>query len=41
VEVKSPDESESEWDLLDVVSRIPADQAYISMEDTKCGLVNK
>lgn len=41
VEVKSPDESESEWDLLEVVSRIPADQAYITMEDTKCSLVNQ
>ncbi|WP_328187168.1 ABC transporter substrate-binding protein [Marinobacter sp. OP 3.4] len=41
VEVKSPDESDSEWDLLEVVSRIPAEQAYITMEETKCGLVNK
>ncbi|MFL1407182.1 ABC transporter substrate-binding protein [Marinobacter sp. M1N3S26] len=41
VEVKSPDESESEWDLLEVVSRIPADQAYITMEETKCSLVNQ
>ncbi|WP_372958704.1 ABC transporter substrate-binding protein [Marinobacter sp.] len=41
VEVKSPDESEGEWDLLEVVSRIPADQAYITMEETKCTLVNK
>jgi branched-chain amino acid transport system substrate-binding protein len=41
VEVKTPDESESEWDLLEVVSQIPADQAYITMEDTKCSLVNK
>jgi branched-chain amino acid transport system substrate-binding protein len=40
VEVKKPEESESEWDLLRVVSKIPADQAYISMADTKCSLVN-
>ncbi|MCM0613707.1 ABC transporter substrate-binding protein [Marinobacter sediminum] len=40
VEVKKPSESQSEWDLLDVVSEIPADQAFISMADTKCSLVN-
>lgn len=40
VQVKKPSESNSEWDLLDVVSKIPADQAYISMADTKCSLVN-
>jgi branched-chain amino acid transport system substrate-binding protein len=40
VEVKKPSESKSEWDLLNVVSTIPADQAYISMADTKCSLVN-
>ncbi|MBW7471607.1 ABC transporter substrate-binding protein [Marinobacter sp. M216] len=40
VEVKKPSESNSEWDLLDVVSKIPADQAFISMADTKCSLVN-
>ncbi|AOY89554.1 ABC transporter permease [Marinobacter salinus] len=40
VEVKKPSESKSEWDLLRVVSKIPADQAYISMADTKCSLVN-
>ncbi|MGM0768429.1 MAG: ABC transporter substrate-binding protein [Pseudomonadota bacterium] len=41
VEVKKPEEATEEWDLLKVVSKIPADQAYISMEDTKCELVNK
>ncbi len=40
VEVKKPSESKSEWDLLRVISKIPADQAYISMADTKCSLVN-
>lgn len=40
VEVKKPEEATEEWDLLKVVSKIPADQAYISMEDTKCKLVN-
>lgn len=41
VEVKKPEEATEEWDLLKVVSKIPADQAYISMEDTTCALVNK
>lgn len=40
VEVKKPSESKSEWDLLNVVSKIPADKAYIPMADTKCSLVN-
>jgi branched-chain amino acid transport system substrate-binding protein len=40
VEVKKPSESKGEWDLLNVISKIPADQAYISMADTKCSLVN-
>ncbi len=41
VEVKKPDEATEEWDLLKVVSKIPAEDAYISMADTKCSLVNK
>lgn len=40
VEVKKPDESTEEWDLLKVVSTIPAEEAYITMEETKCALVN-
>lgn len=40
VEVKKPDEASEEWDLLRVVSKIPSDQAYISLEDSKCPLVN-
>lgn len=40
VEVKKPSESKGDWDLLNVISKIPADQAYISMADTKCSLVN-
>lgn len=40
VEAKKPSESESEWDLLKVISKIPADQAYIPMEESKCSLVN-
>ncbi|MDN6321023.1 MAG: ABC transporter substrate-binding protein [Marinobacter sp.] len=40
VEAKKPSESESEWDLLKVISRIPADQAYIPIDESKCSLVN-
>lgn len=41
VEVKKPEESESEWDLLRVISKIPAADAYISMDETTCSLVKK
>lgn len=41
VEVKKPEESESEWDLLKVVSRIPADAAYIPMSESTCSLVKE
>ncbi|WP_166266978.1 ABC transporter substrate-binding protein [Marinobacter caseinilyticus] len=40
VEAKKPEESTEEWDLLKVVSTIPADKAFISMSDTVCSLVN-
>ncbi|WP_372985739.1 ABC transporter substrate-binding protein [Marinobacter sp.] len=40
VEVKKPAESESEWDLLRVVSKIPAEQAFIPLSESKCPLVN-
>ncbi|WP_273209391.1 ABC transporter substrate-binding protein [Marinobacter subterrani] len=40
VEVKKPSESDSEWDLLRVVSKIPAEEAYIPLSESKCPLVN-
>jgi branched-chain amino acid transport system substrate-binding protein len=40
VEVKKPSESESEWDLLRVVSKIPAEKAFIPLSESKCSLVN-
>lgn len=40
VEVKKPAESTSEWDLLRVVSKIPAEQAFIPLSESKCPLVN-
>ena len=40
VEVKSPQESEGDWDYYDVVATIPGDEAYQSIEDSTCDLVN-
>jgi len=39
--VKTPDESESDWDLLDIVSTIPADKAYIPISESACSLVKQ
>ncbi|WP_404365955.1 ABC transporter substrate-binding protein [Marinobacter sp.] len=41
VEVKKPGESEGEWDLLKVLSRIPAEAAYIPLSESVCPLVKK
>ncbi|WP_148864057.1 ABC transporter substrate-binding protein [Marinobacter fonticola] len=41
VEAKKPGESSEEWDLLRVVSKIPAEDAYIPLSESKCELVNK
>ena len=41
VRVKQPSESEGPWDLLEVVSTIPADQAYIATEDSACPLLGE
>ncbi|ROO28193.1 ABC transporter substrate-binding protein [Salinisphaera orenii] len=41
VRVKQPSESEGPWDLLEVVSTIPADQAYIATEDSACPLLDE
>ncbi|HUE45644.1 MAG TPA: ABC transporter permease, partial [Aestuariivirgaceae bacterium] len=38
-EVKSPDESEGEWDYYKLVNEIPADQAFRPLEDGGCELV--
>ena len=39
--VKTPDESKSDWDLLDIVSTIPADEAYIPISESACSLVKQ
>ncbi|MES1929053.1 Leu/Ile/Val-binding protein family [Salinisphaera dokdonensis CL-ES53] len=39
--VKTPEESESDWDLLDIVSTIPAADAYIPISESACSLVKQ
>ncbi|MEQ5835313.1 ABC transporter substrate-binding protein [Marinobacter sp. NFXS9] len=39
VEAKKPDESKEDWDLLKVISKIPAEQAYIPLSESKCSLL--
>ncbi|PMR72129.1 ABC transporter substrate-binding protein [Billgrantia endophytica] len=39
-EVKSPAESEGEWDLYRILSTIPGDEAFLSLEQSGCHLVN-
>lgn len=38
-EVKTPDESENEWDLYKIVRTIPGDEAYRPLSESKCPLV--
>ncbi len=41
VEVKTPEESEGEWDLYRVLRTIPGDQAFQSLEKSSCSLVTE
>jgi branched-chain amino acid transport system substrate-binding protein len=38
---KKPSDSKSEWDLMDVVATIPADQAYKPLAGSECPLVKR
>ena len=38
-EVKTPEESENEWDLYKIVRTIPGDEAYRPLSESKCPLV--
>ncbi len=38
--VKSPEQSEGEWDLLEIVSTIPAEKAYIPLSESACPLLD-
>ncbi|WP_104204388.1 ABC transporter substrate-binding protein [Billgrantia saliphila] len=40
VEVKSPDESEGEWDLYRILRTISGDEAFLPLEQSGCHLVN-
>ncbi|MGQ3672090.1 ABC transporter substrate-binding protein [Xanthobacter sp. TB0136] len=41
VEVKTPDESTGEWDLMKVLRTIPGDQAFRPLDQSTCRLVKK
>ncbi len=41
MQVKSPKESTEPWDYYKVVSKIPGDEAFTSLADSKCPLVKK
>ena len=41
MQVKTPAESKSEWDLLKVVRTIPAEKAFRTFDQTACPLVKK
>jgi branched-chain amino acid transport system substrate-binding protein len=36
VEVKTPDSSEGEWDLMKIVRTIPAENAFIPLSESAC-----
>jgi branched-chain amino acid transport system substrate-binding protein len=38
-QVKTPDKSKGEWDLLELVTTIPGDKAFRPLSDSKCPLV--
>lgn len=41
MQVKSPKDSKEPWDYYNVVQRIPADEAYTKLADSKCPLLKK
>jgi branched-chain amino acid transport system substrate-binding protein len=38
-EVKTPEKSTNAWDLLKMIGRVPADQAFVSPEASECPLM--
>lgn len=40
-QVKTPEESKGDWDLFKILSTIPADEAFLPLEQSKCKLVAK
>ncbi len=41
LEVKTPGESKSEWDVFKIVATIPGEQAFRSLNEGGCPLVAK
>jgi branched-chain amino acid transport system substrate-binding protein len=41
LQAKKPSESKGEWDLMNVVATIPAEQAYRSLEGSECPLIKR
>jgi len=41
LEAKKPEESKSDWDLLKIVAKVPAEQAFRPMSEGGCPLVKK
>ena len=41
VQVKTPAESKSAWDLYKILETIPADKAFAPLADSKCALVKR
>jgi branched-chain amino acid transport system substrate-binding protein len=39
LQAKKPSESKGEWDLMNVVATIPADQAFRPLEEGGCPLI--
>ena len=39
-QVKTPAESQNEWDLYNIVRTIPAEEAYRPLSESQCRLVN-
>ena len=41
MQAKKPSESKSEWDLMNVVATIPADEAFRPLSESECPLIKK
>jgi len=41
VQVKKPSESKQPWDYLEVLARIPGDEAFLPLSESECPLVKK
>ena len=41
LEVKKPEESKGEWDLLKILAKVPAEQVWRPLEEGNCPLVKK